>query len=428
MGKASKFYTFFWVLYFPLCVAFTSGDGLLSMLDEALTFVIIGYTFLTKGRLWQNKAPWKEYYVFLCVLTFYIIYSLIWGENVLGGIFLEFLQQIRPYSLIYCTWILNPTFTKKQQKILVWTVALCSLLRDLLSIGHAGTQEMLATGQMAICAGMVWTLFMEDTKKNLYIAIGLVLMGLVAPKDKFLAEVICFIGIFYFMRKKLKIGSFKMIFLFTIAGGIVLYMIWEKFDAYFISGMEDGAGIARAESLKTAFGKILWDYIPFGPGMGTFATNGAWKYYSPLYAKYGLTSVWGLRGGFICDIFYPSLCQYGLVGLYLFCWFWKRRLTQFNNIKELKYYKVALMAFLCLALEQMADSSWLSGKGMGYCMLIGLCLNANRNLGYTDKGILIDYDNEEDDNDEMVSADAPVKSNSHLRDDYYVYHPNAKKV
>lgn len=29
--------------------------------------------------------------------------------------------------------------------------------------------------------------------------------------------------------------------------------------------------------------------------------------------------------------------------------------------------------------EQMADSSWLSGKGMGYCMLIALCLNANRN-------------------------------------------------
>lgn len=29
--------------------------------------------------------------------------------------------------------------------------------------------------------------------------------------------------------------------------------------------------------------------------------------------------------------------------------------------------------------EQTADSSWLSGKGMAYCMLIALCLNANRN-------------------------------------------------
>ena len=29
--------------------------------------------------------------------------------------------------------------------------------------------------------------------------------------------------------------------------------------------------------------------------------------------------------------------------------------------------------------EQMAGSSWLSGKGMRYCMQIALCLNANRN-------------------------------------------------
>ena len=29
--------------------------------------------------------------------------------------------------------------------------------------------------------------------------------------------------------------------------------------------------------------------------------------------------------------------------------------------------------------EQMAGSSWLSGKGMRYCMLIALCLNTNRN-------------------------------------------------
>ena len=46
----------------------------------------------------------------------------------------------------------------------------------------------------------------------------------------------------------------------------------------------------------------------------------------------------------------------------------------------MRYYRVAMIAFLCLAIEQVADTSWLSGKGMGYCMLIGFCLNANRNM------------------------------------------------
>lgn len=388
MNKASNFYTIFWVIYFPLCIAFTSMEGWLSMVDESLTFLIISYTFITKGKRWQNKTPWKEYRIFLCILAFYTVYSLIWGRNVAGGIFLDFLQEIRPYSLIYCTWILNPQFSKKQKDILIWTVVLSSLARDVTSVGSFATQEMLATGQMAICAGMVWALFKEDTKKNMYIAIGLVMMGLVAPKDKFIAEMICFVGVFYIMKKKIKVGSINMSLLLVCMGVIVQFFIWDKFDHYFVSSLDEDTQVARAVSLRVGFGQILWDYVPFGPGMGTFACNGAWKYYSPLYHEYGLDHIWGLTrgGGFICDVFYPSLCQYGIVGIFLFLWFWKRRLTQFNNIIELKYYKVAFMAFLCLALEQVADSSWLSGHGMGYCMLIGLCLNANRNLGYTDKG------------------------------------------
>lgn len=46
----------------------------------------------------------------------------------------------------------------------------------------------------------------------------------------------------------------------------------------------------------------------------------------------------------------------------------------------MRYYKVAMMSFFCLAMEQTADSSFLSGKGMGFCMLIALCLNANDNM------------------------------------------------
>ena len=52
----------------------------------------------------------------------------------------------------------------------------------------------------------------------------------------------------------------------------------------------------------------------------------------------------------------------------------------FSQIEDMKFYRIALITFFCLAIEQTADTSWLSGKGMGYCMLIGLCLNANRNM------------------------------------------------
>ena len=38
------------------------------------------------------------------------------------------------------------------------------------------------------------------------------------------------------------------------------------------------------------------------------------------------------------------------------------------------------MCILALALESTADSSYLSGKGMGYFMILALCLNSARKV------------------------------------------------
>lgn len=380
MKSIANFYTLFWIVYFPTCIAFNTLPGF-SSIDEVMTAVLIVYTGLTYGSKYTNRVPWKEYFLFWGVLTFYTVYSLIWGENVSGGVYLEFLQQIRPYSIIYCTWILNPQFSRKQKNLMALAVVLTLIARTIIRTEGAGVQADVSAGQIAICAGMTWLIFKKNTRRNIYIAILFVLIGLITcTKSKFFGEVVCFIGIALFMKKKIDLASNKTFILSMLLGAVVLFFVWDKFDAYYLSGFSD-EDQARPMTTKVAFTKILWDYIPFGPGMGTFATNGAWKYYSPLYMKYDLNEIWGLTsgGGFICDIFYPSLVQYGIVGIFFFLWFWKRRLSEFNKIQELSYFRVALLAFLCLAIEQTADSSWLSGKGMGYCMLIGLCLNANRN-------------------------------------------------
>lgn len=380
MQLISFFYTLYLMIYFPTCIAFNTVDGF-SSIDEAMTFILIGFTMLQVRNRHINTEPAKEYGVFLLVLAFYVVYSLLWGANVPGGVFLEFLQQIRPFSIIYCTWILNPVFNRNQKTAIMITVVFTLFVRVFFSNEGAGTQAEVSSGQMAACAGMLWMLFHNETQQNRVFALCLVLLGLFGgTKFKFLGEVVCFIVLVFFLKKKIDLKSQKAIISFVVLVILVLAAVWSQFAKYYIFGMEDDQ-VARAETTKVAFGQILWDYIPFGPGMGTFATNGAWRYYSPLYTKYELDGIWGLNegGGFICDIFYPSLCQYGLVGIFLFLWFWKRRLSNFNEIMDVKYFRVALMAFLCLAIEQTADSSWLSGKGMGYCMIIGFCLNANRN-------------------------------------------------
>lgn len=382
MKGISRFFTLYWIIYFPTCIAYNDLPGF-SSIDEVMMGILFVYTFLKYSNRSVNRRPWREFMVCLSVIAFYTLYSLMFGVNVAGGVWLDLLQEIRPYSIIFCTWILNPRFTKKQKKWMLGTMVLTlfswiAYHPESIESAHA---EFPVLGQLAICTGMAWYLLTEDTKRNRYIALALVLTGMFAPKFKFMGELVCFIAFVFFLKKKLNFQSPKTIAYCVLVVVVILAITWTRFDAYYVTGLDNEA-MARPMSYKTSL-QILWDYFPLGPGMGSFACNGAWKFYSPLYFEYNLTSIWGLSpemGFFICDAYYPTLAQFGIVGVFFFCWFWKRRLVAFNQIVDMRYYRVAMLTFCCLAIEQTADSSWLSGKGMGYCMLIALCLNANRNM------------------------------------------------
>lgn len=139
--------------------------------------------------------------------------------------------------------------------------------------------------------------------------------------------------------------------------------------------------LARPATYATSL-KILKDYFPFGSGLGSFATSAAAVFYSPIYYKYELNTIWGLdsAGGFICDAFYPTLAEFGVFGIILFIIFWKRRINEVQKLRDVRYYKIALMSILALALESTADSSYLSGKGMGYFMLLAICINSTKHI------------------------------------------------
>lgn len=380
MKGISRFFTLYWIIYFPTCIAYNDLPGF-SSIDEIMMGILFVYTFMKYSNRSINRYPWREFIVCLSVIAFYTLYSLMFGMNVAGGVWLDLMQEIRPYSIIFCTWILNPRFTKKQKKWMLGTMVLTLfswIVYHPESI-ESTNAEFPVLGQLAICTGMSWYLLTEDTKRNRYIALALVLTGMFAPKFKFMGEVVCFIAFIFFVKKKLNFQSTKTILFACILVIVVLAVTWTRFDAYYVSGLSND-NLARPMTYKTSL-RILLDYFPFGSGMGSFACNGAWKYYSPLYYEYHLDEVWGLGegGGFICDAYYPTLAQFGVVGVFFFCWFWKRRLVAFNQIVDMRYYRVAMITFCCLAIEQTADSSWLSGKGMGFCMLLALCLNANRN-------------------------------------------------
>ena len=314
-------------------------------------------------------------------MLLYFLYSYITRVNVVPSIFLDFQQQVRPYVVFYCTWLLAPRFTRKQQNYILWSMYATIVLY--LMFGRRLSEDVVI-GQLCLNCALIYYLFKLHSRRNVMICLFIATLGLLSSKSKYYGEYVVLIAVIYFLKDRLKVNSLKTGTYVVLLSMVVIFSTWTKFNAYYIEGFDAEARayrMARPETYRVSI-QILKDYFPFGSGLGTFATNAAAEYYSPLYYKYNLSDVWGLSpefNVFMADTYYPTLAEYGIAGVFLFLWFWKRRLWAIQKL-PIKYYKVGVMAFMALVLESVADTSYLSGKGMGYFMLLGIVMSVGTQI------------------------------------------------
>ena len=93
MRGIAKFYTLFWIVYFPTCIAFNELPSM-GLVDEIMTVILIGYTFMKINTRFVVKRPRKEYYQFLMILTFFTIYGLLFGANIQKAVLRDAFQWI----------------------------------------------------------------------------------------------------------------------------------------------------------------------------------------------------------------------------------------------------------------------------------------------------------------------------------------------
>lgn len=382
-NSISKFFTWFWIIYIPTCILFYRR--LPDYIDEFMSLTLILFA-LANWKIKRNNTKIKnEYKAYIGIMVAYVFYSFLVKINTTEAIFYDLQQQLRPYLIFYSTYILAPRLNKKQYNKIITVALISNILFVLLTlagirVGSFGlTTPVIAQGSL-LC-GLLYYLNNDiHNKQKARIALLILSLGLVCGKSKFIGEYVVFIAVIFFLHQKLQFNSLKTNLLITLLGVIVLFFTWTKFDAYYVSGFqaENISDLdARPAYYRTAVEIIFKDYIPFGSGLASFATATCAKYYSPLYYHYGLNSIWGLSPQhpiFIADAFYPTLAQYGLVGVILFIIFWIRRYKEIYAISELKYYKVGFLCMFALFLESVADTSYLSGKGMGYFILMAMCI------------------------------------------------------
>lgn len=376
--RTNTFFTWFWVLYLPFCILFYDKSGL-QYIDEFMTLGLVFFTFIKKTSGHEIK---KEIYVYGALMLFFLVYSLVMAVNVPNAVFLDFQQQVRPYAIFFCTYLLAPSFTERQQNTILYVYIIGIFLYF---IGFNFGNEDITIGQACFQCSLLYLFFKGDKKKHIYIGILIATLGLLSGKSKFYGEYVMLIGFIFFLKSKFRLNNLLAYIQVICLVSAIIFFTWTRFNAYYVEGFKEAKVskmLARPATYTTAGTIIFKDYVPFGSGLGTFATNAVAEYYSPLYYKYGLNKVWGLNGrhaGFIADAYFPTLAEFGLVGIFFFVWFWVRRYKDINRINNLLNYKIALMCMLALFLEGIADTSYLSGKGMGYFMLLAITIRS-RNM------------------------------------------------
>ena len=257
MKGIAKFYTWFWIIYFPVCIAFTNVVNF-DWSDEILTVALLGYAFMKQRFLVKDKGRTTEINIYIGLMIFYLVYSLLIQVTTLRGVYLDLLQQLRPYAVFYLTWMMAPDFSPKQKKRIKW-VMLLSFWGYLILfkikpsvVTPYGGGESAALGQIALCCAMIYYLFSKQTKRNRNIAILIMLLGLVSGKSKYFGECVVFIALMMFVKSKINFTSVSTLLKVAALGCVVIFFTWTKFNAYYVEGFQsDAAEMARPLTYET---------------------------------------------------------------------------------------------------------------------------------------------------------------------------------
>ncbi|MDR1779741.1 MAG: O-antigen ligase domain-containing protein [Tannerella sp.] len=356
--------------------------------DEIYTVVI----FILFLYYMFRQSDWGINKVFLLIIgifIFYLIYSINIQSNSTIAILKDFLIQIKPYLAFFCVYQMRPVISKRQKKLLNQIVLVCWFL--LIPVGIAGAMnEMnfkyligLPTNYAAAitASALIYFFTSEGTKLNKLVFIILLAMGLCSGRSKFYGFFVFSVAcVLYFNSLERLKFNFKTILSAIILCAAILFVARDKIQFYFMQGVTGEVEldyIARMALYVTSF-SIFQDYFPFGSGFASFGTHFSGVYYSDIYEEYGISSVWGLTKSnpkFITDTYYPSLAQFGVVGVVLYMLFWlyiiRKSIKLISGNKNVHTFAVVLSIIGFFLIENVADATFTGNRGIFMMMFLG---------------------------------------------------------
>lgn len=336
----------------------------------------------------HNWRKYKLLWIVMAIMTFYAIYSVTMVHfNISKAIFVDWIISLKPYVPFIVMFAVAPKFTDADKKIIrgicVFNAAILSLA---FCCGHSVVEAIVfhvAYGGAIISVSMMFYLYCsidingKISRRDIAIVVAFLAFGLLCAKAKYYGFFVLAIFFLFAYRPGIMrhITPGRVIGMLVVCA-LVIAVSWHKIEYYFITGNSESfdpnevQSFARPALYITGF-LILLDFFPFGSGLASFASFASAEYYSGVYAYYGIDKVHGLSQNytdFICDAYYPSLAQYGIIGVLLFIWFWRYsynylRLALRQNSNEFRYLFILGSLIICFILIECTSGTILVQSG-----------------------------------------------------------------
>lgn len=352
-----------------------------------LFFLFAYYMFSTDD--WQvNKA----FLVTIGIFIFYLCYSFYIHSNSKAGIITDLLIQIKPYLAFFCVYSMVPRFNANRKQILKSVALIFWGFLLMIGIGDMFVHRLIYNvmghptyfAAAVIITSLCYLYCSKFSAIDKIVFIAMLSLGLISGRSKFYGffALSVFVILFFSTIKQFKLNA-KTIVLIAIMLGTVLFVAREKVYFYFyqtVTEEVDRDMVARY-MLYTTAPQVFKDYFPFGSGFASYGTYASGAYYSKVYVDYGLDSVWGMSKSyysFIADTYYPSLAQFGVVGVLLYIFFWlfilRKAFLFYNKTGNIQCFAIVALIIGYLAIEGTTDSTFTTHRGFFVMMMLGLVL------------------------------------------------------
>lgn len=385
----ASLFTILYIVYIVLGVLFYDLHYC-SYIDEIYPWLLLSVLLFSRRKFSKPLAVW------LCIALFYLLYSFTIVSNTDEAILSDFIAETKPYTAFLALLCLRPRLSRRQLNLLRRFCLLCIpilIVAGIMNFGKVGTERFTLLpgarlGSACTILALSYYLFAnKDSKKTMITCLLICAIGFAVPTSKHIILTGFIFFLFFSTRHhRLRFGVLALMLCAWVAN-IIYDSVINDFTIYYQS-----EGSARSELFKSSW-DILNDYFPFGSGLATYANAASANWYSPLYGKYGLDSVYGLVEGntlFASDTYIPVLAQFGWFGVIMFIVFirfiYKKAKAYYRYSRDVKSYKIALTALAYIFIESMADASIIGNRGVAVMMILALSLyNIRINEGIADK-------------------------------------------